>query len=307
MPVAGKVFIIGAGGFVGTAVSKLLSENGYAVSGLARSNGAAARLEAAGYGAERGDLDDLEKLADIADRHEVTVFTPTIQFDEEAAVVVPLLNRYADSGRVFIFTSGTGVLSIPARDGTWREETFAEDDPFTPVSWMAVRVKTENLVRGYARHGVRAMVIRPPLIWGHGGSYQIPAVFDSVRKTGCACYVGRGLNLYSNVHVDDLADVYLRAIEHGAAGALYHAVAGEANFRQIAEAVAKVMGCATKSVDMDEASDIWGPVLARLFFGVNSRSRAVRTRTELGWSPRYLDVIADIREGSYRRKYAAAN
>jgi len=299
-----RVFIIGAGGFVGTAVSKWLCKNGCEVSGLARSSEAAERLEAAGYRAERGDLADLEKLAEIADRHDVTIFTPAIRFDEEASVLTALLDRYAGSGRVFIFTSGTGVLSIPARDGVWREETFAEDDPFTPVTWMAIRVSTENLVRGYGEKGVRAMVIRPPLIWGHGGSYQIPAVFESVKKTGHACYVGRGLNLYSNVHVDDLADVYLRAIERGMAGALYHAVAGEADFRQIAEAVAEVMGCATRSVDMDEASEIWGPVLARLFFGVNSRSRAVRTRGELGWSPQHLDVIADIRDGSYRRKYA---
>jgi nucleoside-diphosphate-sugar epimerase len=303
---AKSVFIIGAGGFVGSAVSKLLRARGYRVSGLARSKEAADRLESAGYGAEEGDLQDLERLSEIADRYDVTIFTPTIQFDEEAGVLTPLLDRYAGSGRVFIFTSGTGVLSIPARNGEWREETFAEDDPFTPVEWMAIRVNTENLVRSYSERSVRAMVIRPPLIWGHGGSYQIPGIFDSVEKTGAACYLGLGLHLYSNVHVDDLADVYLKAIERGVAGALYHAVAGEANFRQIAEAVAEVMGCEARSVDMEEAAEIWGPVIARLLFGVSSRSRAVRSRMDLDWSPRHLDVIDDIRKGSYKEKYSPA-
>lgn len=299
-----RVLIIGAGGFVGSAVSQLLSARGYQVSGLARSKEAAQRLKAAGYGAEEGDLQDLEKLAELADGYDVTIFTPTIRFNEEAAVVTSVLDRYAASGRVFVFTSGTGVLSIPTPTGEWREETFAEDEPFTPVDWMAIRVETENLVRGYSEQGVRAMVIRPPLIWGHGGSYQIPGIFESVKKTGSACYIGRGLHLYSNVHVDDLADLYLKAIERGVAGALYHAVAGEADFRQIAEAVAQVMGCEASSVDMEEASRIWGPVLARLLFGVSSRSRAVRSRSELGWSPRHLDVIDDIRNGSYREKYS---
>ena len=301
---AESVFIIGAGGFVGSAVARLLSARGYRIAGLARSKEAVKRLGASGYGAEEGDLQNPEKLAEIADRYDVTIFTPTIQFNEEAAVVTPVLDRYAGTGRAFIFTSGTGVLSIPAPGGEWRQETFAEDDPFTPVEWMAVRVETENLVRSYASRGVRAMVIRPPLIWGHGGSYQIPGIFESVEKTGAACYVGLGLHLYSNVHVDDLADLYLKAIEHAVAGALYHAVAGEADFRQIAEAVAGVMGCRTRSVDMEEASAIWGPVIARLLFGVSSRSRAVRSRMELGWSPRYLDVIDDIRNGSYKEKYS---
>ena len=304
---AKKVFIIGAGGFVGTSVSKLLSVNGYQVSGLARSKEAADRLESAGYGVEEGDLQNLEKLSDIVGLYDVTIFTPTIQFNEEAAVLSPLLDRYAGTGRAFIFTSGTGVLSIPAHHGEWREETFAEDDPFEPMDWMAVRVDTENLVRRYAEKGVRAMVIRPPLIWGHGGSYQIPGIFESVEKTGSACYLGLGLHLYSNVHVDDLADVYLKAIERGVAGALYHAVAGEANFRQIAEAVGQVMGCDARSVNMDEAAEIWGPVIARLLYGVSSRSRAVRSRAELAWSPRHLDVIDDIRYGSYRAKFSPAS
>ena len=299
-----RVLIIGAGGYVGTAVSKLLRAGGYQVAGLARSPEAEERLESVGYDAEKGDLHDLEKLTEIADRYDGTIFTPTIQFNEEATVLRPLLDCYEGSGRVFIFTSGTGVLSIPSHQGEWREETFAEDDPFTPMEWMTIRVETENLVRGYAEKGVRGMVIRPPLIWGHGGSYQIPGIFESAEKTGSACYVGRGLHLYSNVHVDDLADVYLKAIERGVPGALYHAVAGEADFRQIAEAVAQVLGCNTRSVDIKEASEIWGPVIARLLFGVSSRSRAVRSRAELGWSPRHLDMIDDIRNGSYKEKYS---
>lgn len=299
-----KVFIIGASGFVGSAVARLLKANGCQVSGLARSKEAAERLKSAGYGAEEGDFQDPYKLADIAARYDATVFTPTIQFDEEVTVITPLLERYAATGRTFIFTSGTGVLSIPSYAGEWREETFAEDDSFIPVEWMTIRVETENLVRQYAHKGVKAMVIRPPLIWGHGGSYQIPGIFESVEKTGSACYLGLGLHLYSNVHVDDLADVYLRAIDCGVAGALYHAVAGEANFKQIAQAVAQVMGCETRSVTMKEAGEIWGGVTARLLYGMSSRSRAVRSRKELRWSPRHLDMIDDIQNGSYKRKYA---
>ena len=130
-----------------------------------------------------------------------------------------------------------------------------------------------------------AIVVRPPQVWGRGGSKQIPAIFESVAKCGAACYVGAGLNLYSHVHVDDLAELYRLALDRGVAGALYHGVAGEVNWRTIAEAVAEVMGCGTRSVTFEQACEIWGPMYADLFFGVSSRSRAVRSRAELGWSP----------------------
>jgi len=105
------------------------------------------------------------------------------------------------------------------------------------------------------------------------------------------------------VHVDDLAEIYCLAIECGTPGGLYHAVAGEANFRTIAEAVAEVVGCKTRSLNYQESCALWGDVWVDLALAVNSRSVARRTRAELGWEPRHIDVIEDIRSGSYRKHY----
>src|SRR5690606_34684224 len=114
--------------------------------------------------------------------------------------------------------------------------------------------------------------------------------FDSVARTGAACYIGAGLNLYTHVHVDDLARQYRLALEKGVPGALYHAVAGEVNWRTLAEAVAEVMGCDTRSITFEEGCELWGEMYADLFFGVSSRSRAVRSRRELGWEPTLFDI-----------------
>jgi nucleoside-diphosphate-sugar epimerase len=156
-----------------------------------------------------------------------------------------------------------------------------------------------------ADSGVRSMVIRPPLIWGRGGSLQIPAIFRSVRVTGHACYVGRGLNVYSNVHVDDLAQLYRSAIERGQPGSVYHAVAGEANFRTLAECVAQVTSTTARSLSAAEAEQVWGPVVARTGFSTNSRSVALRSRSELGWEPQHLDVCDDLLHGSYSEAFKA--
>jgi nucleoside-diphosphate-sugar epimerase len=231
-----------------------------------------------------------------------------IPFDQEAPFMTRLLSAFAGQAKHILFTSGTAVLSLESKDGAWNQNTFADDDPFPfpPRANREVRIQTEDLVRQASDGKLRTYVIRPPLIFGRGGSIQIPQIFESARRTGKACYLGRGLNLYSAVHVDDLAEVYALAVERGTPGALYHAVAGEANFRSIAEAVAKVASCETQSLTYEEACDLWGAFWVDIALAVNSRSIARRTATELGWTPENVDVIEDIRSGSYRESYEAA-
>lgn len=294
-----RVLIAGAGGYLGAAVARRLTAAGHDVLALARDKEKADAFAARKLTPVAGDLGD-GSFADAAMAADAVVFCAAIPFDQEWPSIQPVLDRMAGSGKTFILTTGTAVLSHETPNGEWREETYAEDDAFTPPAWIATRVETENRVREAGERGVRAMVVRPPLIWGNGGSKQIPAIFQSARTTGAACYIGLGLNLYSHVHVDDLAEVYRLALEKGTPSALYHAVAGEANWRSIATSVARAAGVQPRSVTLDEAREIWGPVAGPLYFGVSSRSRAPRTRGELGWTPTRVDVLEDIETGSYR-------
>jgi nucleoside-diphosphate-sugar epimerase len=296
-----KTLIVGANGYLGSNVARELIANNHAVSGLARSAELGAQMAAHGVEPVSGTLTDTAHLSKLASGFDALVFCPVVPFEEEAPALGALLEAFEGTNKPFLFTSGTGVLSIPAQDGQWNQETFSEDDPYVGRHWLKLRVDTENLVRKASERGVRAIVIRPPQIWGRGGSKQLPAIFESVTKTGAACYIGAGLNLYSHVHVDDLAILYRLAIEKGVPGALYHAVAGEVNWRTIAEAVAQTMKCQTRSVTYAEACEIWGKMYAGVFFAVNSRSQAVRSRRELGWEPTIFDLIEDVRHGSYSR------
>ncbi len=63
-----SIFITGASGWIGSAVTDELLANGYSVTGLARSDASAAALEAKGATVHRGSLDDPETLAAAVDR-----------------------------------------------------------------------------------------------------------------------------------------------------------------------------------------------------------------------------------------------
>lgn len=301
-----RIFIIGATGYVGSAVARAFKARGHEVSGLARNEAAAKDLTDAGVEPVPGSLEDDAFYSALA-AYEVVVMAAMIPFEQEAPVMTRMLAALAASDAHLLFTSGTGVLSIDARDGSWNQNSFAEDDPFPFEARYnrKIRIEAEGVVREASSRMLKTYVIRPPLIFGHGGSIQIPQIFESARRTGNACYLGQGLNLYSAVHVDDLAEIYCLAVERGTPGALYHAVAGEANFRSIAEAVADVVGCGTRSLSYEEACDLWGAFWVDIALAVNSRSVARRTVADLGWAPRHVDVIDDIRAGSYASKYQA--
>lgn len=304
-----KILIVGATGYVGSHVAKAFAQRGHEVFGLARDEGGRQRLTAAGLGARDGSPGDPASLGLAVAGFDVAVMAGMVPFEDELDIMTSMVAACRAGGvRHLLFTSGTGVLSIEAKDGAWSQYTFAEDDPFPfPARHnRAVRIKTEAVVREGSDATLSTYVIRPPLIYGNAGSIQIPQIFESARKTGMACYLGHGLNLYSAVHVEDLAEAYCLAVEKGTPGALYHTVCGEANFRSIAEAVATVVGCGTKSLNYDEACLLWGDVWVDLALAVNSRSIARRAVEDLGWKPRHLDVIDDIRNGSYRDSYIAS-
>jgi nucleoside-diphosphate-sugar epimerase len=142
--------------------------------------------------------------------------------------------------------------------------------------------------------------MRPPLIWGPGDHGHMSLIYESVAKTGAACYVGPGLNCYSNVHIDDLARLYELALEKAVAGALYHGVAGEVANRWIAEKVAADLGCKTRSLSLEEAFDVWGKFATLIVMGASSRSRSPRARQELGWVPEHTDLLTQIGEARLR-------
>lgn len=292
--------MFGATGYIGGHAAHALARAGHEVTVVVRHEAAAAHFKADGMGVIIGDAREMAYAPAYFEPFDGILWAAQLMLEEEEAFCTAVLRALAKSGKAFIFTSGTSLISQPT-NGEWSEDSFTEYDDFLPRRQVAPRRAIETMVRVAAHYGVRAMVVRPPLMWGHGGCRIIEDLYHSARKTGAVCYVGSGLNLYTHVHIDDLSALYGLAFEKGVAGALYHLAAGEVNFRTMAETIARHLGVPTRSVTIEEAADVWDPFMGPIVFSGCSRCRAPRSRLELGWQamPGKRDILEECVAPSY--------
>ncbi|KAA0940723.1 NAD-dependent epimerase/dehydratase family protein [Streptomyces apricus] len=210
-----NIFVIGATGFVGGHLSRHLAAEGHTVCGLARTETAAAVLEARGIVPVAGDLDARRPaVVEAALNADAVVYAAQAAPEQETGAVSDLVRTLAGTGRTLVFLSGSGVL-LQRTAGAWSPDVFAEHDPFTVEPLAELRKATEDIVLAAAGEGLRAMVVRPGLIWGPGDHGHLSMVYRSVARSGAACYVGQGLNTYGHVHIDDVTRLFALALDKG--------------------------------------------------------------------------------------------
>ena len=304
-----KIFITGASGYIGGSVAAALRTAGHTVSGLARSAESAAALDSIGIEPVRGSLDDTDVLAQAARLADVTVNAASA---DHRGAVEAILGALEGTGKTFLHTSGSSIVGTPAH-GELVEQIFDEDTPFTPSPARAARVALDNTIRAAADNGVRSIIIAPSLIYGlgHGlnpNSIQVPWLIALATKAGVPKHIGSGENRWSNVHIDDLVPLYLKAIEKAPAGTFYFAENGENSMREVCEAIGHMLkqSAAPQSMTVEEAAAEWGAGAADNTMGSNSRVRAKHARAELGWQPQAASLIEEIEHGCYARAVRAA-
>lgn len=288
------IFLTGATGYIGSAVAGALQQAGHSVIGLARSDEAAGQLHWRGIATHRGDLTDPASLRDAAAAADGVIHTGTTNNGEwDAAAVVAMLNAIAGSSKPFLYTSGIWVLGDT--NGRVADETW----PACPPAVVAWRPAAEQTVLEAARQDVRTSVLRPAVVYGRGGG--IAAGFAKfAREHGAARYVGDGENRWPAIDVDDLADLYVRALEQAAPGTLLHASDGSAHrVKEIAKAASIGAGAdgRTESWPLDEARKMLGALADAL--ALDQQVSSQKARALLGWQPRAAGILDDLRQGSY--------
>lgn len=292
-----KLFLTGASGYIGGSVAARLVAQGHTVRGLIRDEGKAQALRAGGIEPVIGSLDNhdvLEREARAAD-----AIVNTANADHLPSLEV-MLDALEGSGKALVHTSGSSVIGDDARGRWLSDRVFDEDTPFVVAPAKQARHALNQTVLAAASRGVRSMIVCPTLIYGMGTglnphSIQVPFLVKQAQANGVVRVVGQGLNRWSTVHIDDLADLYLLAVDRAPAGAFHFAENGEASFADIGKAIAARLGLGpVESVAAEDAAALWGEARAYYTYGSNSRVRAVRARRELGWQPRHESVLAWI-------------
>lgn len=287
-----KVFVTGAAGFIGGSIAAGLVKAGHQVIGLVRNPDQVAEVAKIGVTGIVGTLADHDLL--VAQARAADAVINAASSDNRAAVEA-IIEGLAGSGKPFLHTSGSSIVG-DASGGLGTDKIYYEDQLPEPTADKAARVAMDNLVLAAAGQGVRSAVLCNTLIYGHGAlprdSVQLPRLLKQAKKSGIVRHVGPGQNIWSNVHIDDVVDLYLLALEKSPAGAFYFVESGEASFRDMSAAIARALGLdAPQDWPLEEAKEEWGYEMASYGLGSNSRVRGKKARELLGWQPHEPSVM----------------
>ena len=289
-----RVFITGATGFIGSAIVDELLSAGHQVLGLVRSEVAAGAIKQKGADAHQGDLSDPASLRagveqcdgaiHTAYNHDFSKFAEAARMDLRA--IETLGDVLTHNGGPLVVASGIGALP-PGRPTT-------EDDDPEPNSPVAIRLGSERRSLEFASEGVRSSVIRlPPIVHDQTKQGLATRMIALARQTGVSAYVIGGLNRWPAVHRLAAAQLFRLALEKGAPGSKFHAIAEDGIYlRAIAEAIGKRVHVPTVSMTPEQAASHFG--FLAYFIAADFQTSAAKTKQILGWNPTGPDVIADI-------------
>ncbi|HEY3599422.1 MAG TPA: NAD-dependent epimerase/dehydratase family protein [Paraburkholderia sp.] len=302
-----NIFITGASGFIGGSIAAGLVRAGHRVTGLIRQPEQAAELERLGIIPVIGSLDDRALL--IAHAQAADAVINAASSDHRGAVEA-LIEGLAGSGKPLLHTSGSSIVGDASGGEAGSAAICREDALPEPTPDKAARVAIDQLVLGAAQRGVRSAVLCNTLIYGHGAvagsaSVQLPRLVRQAQKSGIVRHVGSGGNIWSNVHIDDVVELYRVALDKTPAGTFYFVESGEASFHEMSTAIAHALKLgAPQDWPLEEAKQEWGYEMASYGLGSNSRVRGTRARELLGWQPRRTSVIDWIKHEMMRNASA---
>ena len=304
-----RIFVTGASGWIGSAVLPELRSAGHDVVGLARSDGSASQIEAAGAVVVRGDIDNLEGLAKAANdadgvihlafQHEVAFsgdFAAAANADR--AAVEAMGTALAGSDRPFVLASGLLGMT-PGHIAT-------ENDGLVPPAEARAhpairRHATALFTLSLAGIGVRPAVVRfPPTVHGDGDTGFVHALVTTARDHGAAGYMGDGQNRWPAVHRSDAAHLVRLAVEAAPAGSVLHAIDDEGvPLRDIADVIGRHLDIPTASIDPADAFGHFGHLGGLV--GLDSPASARITRELVSWETTGPGLLDDLEAGHYFR------
>ncbi|KAJ7645086.1 NAD(P)-binding protein [Mycena polygramma] len=320
--------LTGATGYIGGAILTRFLAHPHAhkfhFTVLVRDPKKAEKLTELGVKAVVGSHADAQLMERLASEADIVIAAADCDDLVAAKATLAGLSRRHALGEVpiFINTSGTGVISDDAR-GMHSNATVYDDSDAdqieTIVSTQMHRDVDLAITAADTEGYIKSYIILPSTIYGlatgplvdkgiqNPHSQQIPSLITAALDRGRAGMVGEGKNLWPNVEIHELADLYTTLYDkivedsdtgHGREG-FYFGASGEHSLLDVAKAIGAALVALGKS-DNPEPTTFTQAELDKYFngsayLGSNSRCRATHSLS-IGWKPvkSTRDMLASI-------------
>jgi dihydroflavonol-4-reductase len=263
--------LTGGTGFVGSAVARVLLARGHAVRALVRPRSDRGNLAGLDLTLVEGDLTDAASLAravagcryliHVAADYRIWVPDPAAMLRANVAGTQALMEAAMAAGveRV-VFCSSVAALGL-TKDGSPADETTPVSEETVVGIYKKSKYRAEQAVLAMMRErGLNAVIVNPAAPVGPRDIKPTPTgkMIADAAAGRMPAYVDTGLNV---VHVDDVAEGHLLALERGRAGERYILGSENLSLRALLGLVAEAAGRRPPKVRLPGAA-LWPLALA---------------------------------------------
>jgi dihydroflavonol-4-reductase len=244
--------VTGATGFVGAAVTRKLVAAGNSVRVLVRPSSATGNIADLSVQQVRGDLTDAtslrravegcEALYHVAADYRLWVPRPPAMYQVNVEGTAALMEAALEAGvERIVYTSSVAALGSSTGGVPADEETPVELREMVGHYKRSKFLAEERVRELHRERGLPVVTVNPSTPFGPGDVKPTPTgriVLDAMRGR-IPAYVDMGLNI---VHVDDVAEGHLLALEKGRPGERYILGGEDMTLREILTEVANLTG-----------------------------------------------------------------
>lgn len=314
-------FLTGATGFVGAAVARRLLESGHKLRVLSRPNNDRRNLAGLDVEVIEGDLTQPDTYRDALKtcRNMLHVAADYRIWAPDAAAMnrvnvegtKALMIAALDAGiERIVYTSSVATLGIH-KDGTpANEDSPVSFDDMVGVYKRSKYLAEEEVRRLIVHHGLPAVIVNPSTPIGPRDIKPTPTgrIIVDAAKGHMPAYVDTGLNV---VHVDDVAQGHLLALERGKIGERYILGGQNLALSEILAIVAGIVGRPAPKIKLPRAAIYpvaigmeiaaritgWNPLVTLDALRMSKKKMyftAAKAERELGYHSRpAVDAISD--------------